>query len=81
MQRYDFIFYIASDILKKVEKELLFPQILVICMPLGVLREPAFEDPFLLEEHLVDGPEAGKCKAAQNGGDYGMPDKQGSAGA
>ena len=50
-------------------------------MPLGVLRKPAFEDPLLLEEHLVDGPEAGKCKAAQNGGDYGMPDKQGSAGA
>ena len=50
-------------------------------MPLGVLRKPAFEDPLLLEEHLVDGPEAGKRKAAQDGGDYGMPDKQGSAGA
>ena len=50
-------------------------------MPLGVLRKPAFEDPLLLQEHLVDAPEAGKGKTAQDGGGYGMPDKQGSAGA
>ena len=50
-------------------------------MPLGVLRKPAFEDSLLLQEHLVDAPEAGKGKAAQDGGYDGMAHQQGSPGA
>ena len=61
--------------------DFLFPQRLVIGVPFGILREPALENAFLLEKHLVDGPEAGKGESAQNGGDDRMPDEKGSAGA
>ena len=38
-------------------------------MPLGVLREPAPEDAFLLLKHLSDAPEAREGESAQDGGD------------
>ena len=32
-------------------------------MPVGILREPSFQDPLFLFEHLMDAPETGKATA------------------
>ena len=37
-------------------------------MAFGIFREPAFQDPLFLEEHLMDAPEAAECKTAKYNG-------------
>lgn len=41
---------------------------LIIGMAFRIFREPSFQDALLLEEHLMDTPEAGKGEAADDGG-------------
>ena len=49
-------------------------------MPLRILREPAAQDPFFLEEHLVDAPETAEGEAADDDGKDIVLNKQGERG-
>ena len=45
-------------------------------MPLGILREPAPENPFFLQEHFVDAPETAKGESADDDGEDVVSDEQ-----
>lgn len=44
------------------------PFCLVVCVAFGIFREPSFQDPFLLQEHFVNAPEAGEGEASDDRG-------------
>ena len=45
---------------------------LIVCVALGIFREPALENALFLKEHFMDAPEAGEGKAADDGGEDGI---------